>query len=168
MLFSQLAHTAGPRHYYPMNALLAGPRKGWAEASRNGGERGGSIGRNINGRKMTPTNQQRPLLAAEVQAALKEFVSETRALYGPRFHSAILYGSMARGDGAVPGSDVDVLLVLEGAVEPVEEIWRCLKLTARISLEHELVLAPVFMSRHRYETGASPLLLNVRREGIPL
>jgi predicted nucleotidyltransferase len=38
-------------------------------------------------------------------------------LYGPRFDRLLLFGSQARGDAA-EGSDVDVLVVLHGEVQP--------------------------------------------------
>ncbi len=77
----------------------------------------------------------------------------------------VLYGSQARGD-ALPGSDVDVLVVLAGPVDPATEIERVSPITAALSPEHDIVISCVYVSEERYIQENSPLLLNVRREGI--
>jgi predicted nucleotidyltransferase len=79
----------------------------------------------------------------------------------------MLFGSHARGD-AEPGSDIDVLVVLEGPVRPGEEIRRSLNDVAELSLKNNVVFSCVFVSRHRFESELSPLLINVRREGVPV
>lgn len=45
------------------------------------------------------------------------------ALYGERYRGLVLYGSYARGE-ADEGSDVDLLLLLDGEVNPTREILR--------------------------------------------
>jgi len=37
---------------------------------------------------------------------------------------------------------------------------------AEISLQHDVVVVPVFVSVEQYQRERSPLLLNVRREGV--
>ena len=77
----------------------------------------------------------------------------------------VMYGSQARGD-AVPGSDVDVLVVLSGSVDPEAEIERATPITAALSLEYDIVISCLYVSEERYAQEKSPLLLNVRREGV--
>jgi predicted nucleotidyltransferase len=77
----------------------------------------------------------------------------------------ILFGSQARGD-AEPGSDIDVLVILEAPVRPGEEIRRTINDVAGLSLENNVVFSCVFVSRDRFESELSPLLINVRREGV--
>jgi predicted nucleotidyltransferase len=77
----------------------------------------------------------------------------------------VLFGSQARGD-AEPGSDIDVLVVLKGPVNPGAEIARTGDITAALSLQHEVVISRVFISAQQFAEEQSPLLLNVRREGI--
>jgi len=102
-----------------------------------------------------------------LRGILTELRSRLERLYGPRLVRMLLYGSQARGD-AEPGSDIDVLVVLEGPVEPCTEI-ACTEFdVADVSLEHDVSVACVFVSDEEYEKGGSPLLLNVRREGVPV
>ena len=78
----------------------------------------------------------------------------------------MLYGSRARGD-AEEGSDLDVLVVLEGSVRPGQEIVRTGPDVAAVSLGHNVVIACMFVSGEQFESEQSPLLINVRREGVP-
>jgi len=102
-----------------------------------------------------------------MQTVLRELRSRFERLYGPRLVSLVLYGSQARGD-AEPGSDIDLLVVLEGEVEPCSEIDRTIDDVAELCLEQDVVVACVFVSREQFERKQSPLLINVRREGVPV
>ena len=104
-------------------------------------------------------------MTEKIQTILSELRRRFEALYGDRLVRMVLYGSQARGD-AEPGSDIDVLVVLRGPVSPVEEIDRTLDDVAGVSLERDAVLACVFVSAEEYDRERSPLMLNVRREGV--
>jgi predicted nucleotidyltransferase len=73
----------------------------------------------------------------------------------------------ARGD-AEPGSDIDVLVVLEGPVRPGEEIARTGEIASGMSLENNVVISCTFISADRIEREESPLMINARREGAPV
>jgi predicted nucleotidyltransferase len=77
----------------------------------------------------------------------------------------MLFGSQARCD-AEPGSDIDILVVLSGQVSPCEEIARTIKDVDDVSLHHNEVVSWVFVSEEQFEHERSPLLLNIRREGV--
>lgn len=98
---------------------------------------------------------------------LRDLRHRFEAIYAERLEQLLLYGSQARGDAA-PGSDVDVLVVLRGPVSPCEEIARTLEDVADLSLEHGVVIACVFVSEDQFLRERSPLLLNVRRQGIAI
>jgi predicted nucleotidyltransferase len=106
-------------------------------------------------------------VSEQLRSLLTELRSRFEALYGPRLVRLVLFGSQARGD-AEPGADIDVLVVLEGAVRPGEEIRRSINDVAGLSLENNVVFSCVFVSRDRFESELSPLLINVRREGVPV
>lgn len=106
-------------------------------------------------------------MGERLSGLLTEMRRRFEALYGPRLARLVLYGSQARGD-AEPGSDIDVLVVLKGPVGPGEEIRRTLDDVAELSLRNNVVVSCVFVSDERFEREQSPLLINVRREGIPV
>jgi uncharacterized protein len=98
---------------------------------------------------------------------LAELRQRFEVLYGTQLVQMMLFGSQARGD-AEPGSDIDVLVVLRGEVSPCEEIARTIEDVADVSLHHNEVVCCVFVSAEQFERERSPLLLNIRREGVPI
>ncbi len=104
-------------------------------------------------------------MAVAVGEILAEFHQRLAGLYGQRLERVVLFGSHARGQ-AVPDSDIDVLVVLKGDVSPGAEILRSGGIVAGLSLRTDSVISVIFVSSDRFATEGSPLLLNVRREGV--
>jgi predicted nucleotidyltransferase len=100
-----------------------------------------------------------------IKEVLKEFREEIEKLYGKRLKSIILYGSWARGD-ATGDSDIDVLIVVEGEVIPGKEIDKMIDIITEINLKHGVLISVYPTSEEDYSTINSPLLINVRREGV--
>lgn len=87
--------------------------------------------------------------------------------YQDRFDRAILFGSQARGDASA-ASDIDVLIVLQDPVNASEELERTSQFIAQLCLEHNLLISRLFMARSRFESENSPLLRNIRSDGMVL
>ncbi|MCA1668755.1 MAG: nucleotidyltransferase domain-containing protein [Thermomicrobia bacterium] len=84
----------------------------------------------------------------------------------PRLKRLVLFGSQARG-AAEPGSDIDVLVVLAGPVDTVEEWNRIGDMLYDLMCAHECILIRcIFMDEERFTIRNDPLLRNIRREGI--
>jgi uncharacterized protein len=98
---------------------------------------------------------------------LQELRQGLEVLYGERLERLILFGSQARGD-AEPDSDIDVMVVLKGEVNPYREIKRAGDISADVSLKHTVVISCVYVSAERYQRRDRSLIRNVYREGIPL
>jgi uncharacterized protein len=98
---------------------------------------------------------------------LAEFRTGYEALYGDRLARLVLFGSQARGD-AEPDSDIDVMVVLRGAVNPSDEGRRTDALLGALGLRHEVVVTPVFVSEERYRDDMSLIIRNAKREGVPV
>jgi hypothetical protein len=95
----------------------------------------------------------------QLEAGFKEF-------YGDRFRGLVLYGSYARGT-AWEGSDVDLLLLLDGPVNPAREIMRE-PVSCPISLDSGVVLSVIPMSFETYQQGDSLFLDSIRQDAIPV
>ena len=102
-----------------------------------------------------------------VDAALRELKQRLDRLYGDRLSGLYLYGSYARGT-AHADSDVDVLVVLHGSVQPGAEIAHMGRIVAGICLERDLLISVFPVSTAALRERSSPLFANVRREGVLL
>ncbi len=94
-----------------------------------------------------------------MQAALRHILEQFRRglekIYGARLAEVVLFGSQARNE-AWSDSDIDANL----------EIPRVSPLASGLSLSHDVVISCVYVSEHDFRADESPLLLNVRREGV--
>lgn len=79
---------------------------------------------------------------------LERLARDLRELYGDRYRDLILYGSYARGEED-EGSDVDLLLLLEGEVRPARELKRTQAIKWPLALEagYAVFLLPVERGR---------------------
>ena len=103
----------------------------------------------------------------EIEKILKEFRKEVEHLYGKRLKDIILYGSWATGK-ATADSDIDLAIVLAGDVIVGKEIDRMIDVVTEINLNHCVLVSVYPVSERNYTSLNSPLLLNVRREGVPV
>lgn len=87
--------------------------------------------------------------------------------YKERLYRVILFGSQARQD-ATANSDIDVLVVLQDPVDASVEIERTSRFIAQLCLERNVLVSRLFLPRSRFETENSPLLKNIRSEGLVL
>ena len=96
----------------------------------------------------------------------KEFKRKVKRLYGARLKAVVLYGSWARNT-ANEGSDIDLLVVLAGRIRhPGREIDRMMDIIFDLGLKHDTLLSVVPVSHNAFLKRRSPLLINVRREGV--
>ena len=102
-----------------------------------------------------------------IRKSLAEFKKEIEELYGERLKDVVLYGSWARGK-ATEESDIDLLIVLEGEIIPGLEIDRMIDIITDINLSYNVLISVYPVSEEDYATMNSPILLNVRKEGIPV
>ena len=101
----------------------------------------------------------------EIATILKEFRAAIERLYAERLKNIILYGSWARGQGT-QDSDIDLVVVLDGKVAQGHEIDRMIDIITDINLKHDVLLSIYPVSQKDYASTNSPLLLNIRREGV--
>lgn len=102
-----------------------------------------------------------------IENILSELKRGLRRLYQERLVSVILYGSYARGE-AGEDSDIDVVVVLKGNVVPGREVDCMLAMITDLGLKYNTLISIYPVSEDYMQSVKSPLLLNVRAEGITL
>jgi len=102
----------------------------------------------------------------EVEPILIEFRNSVAKLYGKRLKEVVLYGSYATGR-ANQDSDIDLAIVLDGSVKAGKEIDRLIDIITEINLNYSVLLSVYPVSEKDYNSLKSPLMINMRREGIP-
>jgi predicted nucleotidyltransferase len=106
-------------------------------------------------------------MAPLLQQILQEFRLGLEGIYGSRLAGLVLFGSQARGD-AHPDSDIDVMVTLHGPVNPLREASRISRFRGDLCLRHNIVITCVYISADTPESADSPLLQNIRAEGVAL
>lgn len=102
-----------------------------------------------------------------LRETLRWATERLREIYGPRLKRLILFGSWARGD-AGPGSDVDLLVVLDGPTGAYEEARRTSRVATHAAAYRDTALSFVHVSEEEFARGRSPLVGSVREDGIDL
>jgi len=103
----------------------------------------------------------------QLKKILGKLKDNLKSIYNQNLDAVILYGSQARNE-AVEGSDIDVLVLLNNEVKPIKELRKINEFLSETSLKFNQVISCVFMSKKRYENEHSPLILNIKKEGIVL
>ena len=106
-----------------------------------------------------------PSLPPSLASLLERLAGELQSLYGERYRGLVLFGSYARGE-ADEGSDVDLLLLLAGPVNPDREILRIEAIKWPLALEAGLTLSIFPVGQDDYQRGDRLFLRNARREGV--
>jgi uncharacterized protein len=107
-------------------------------------------------------NRLPPALAS----TLSQLEKGLKDLYGARFRGLLLFGSYARGE-ATEGSDVDLLLLLDGPVDLSQEILRVEPIKWPLGLAADTLLAVVPVSYQKFQEAETSFLHTVRQEAVP-
>ena len=103
----------------------------------------------------------------KINLLLQELHQTLKVFYGDRLTNLILFGSHARRD-ATEDSDIDILIVLKDPISPGDEILRISALKTDLNLKYDELISVTPISEIDYQTRSTPLLENIRREGIIL
>ena len=109
----------------------------------------------------------RATLLWELKSILSEVKQELKKLYKNDLIDIILYGSYARGDYN-ENSDIDLLVILKSIETVGTEMDKILDAIYDINLKYHALISIVPVSYDDYKKLKTPLLLNVRNEGIPV
>jgi predicted nucleotidyltransferase len=112
-------------------------------------------------------NMNQSTLEPKLNSLLTEFREELQHLYGSKFLQIVLYGSQARNQ-ATTDSDIDVAIILKFPISPPAEIFHMGAIKSRLSLQYDELLSVIPISEEDFRHKSTPLLNNIRREGIAL
>ena len=100
-----------------------------------------------------------------LQEIIEQLKHYLEGMYGDRLASLILFGSQARKE-ARADSDIDMLIVLTGSLDVPTERNRLSEFLAELCLEYDVLITCLWAEYQEWQTRQSPLLLNIRREGV--
>ena len=104
----------------------------------------------------------------KIKKILRELKKGLVEIYGGQLKAVYLFGSFARGEGKLPDSDIDVMIVLNGEFNYWEQDKRSSRLIAALSLENDVLISILLASESKYSESKWPLYVNVRKEGVPV
>jgi predicted nucleotidyltransferase len=106
--------------------------------------------------------------AQNINNLLTAFKIDLQNLYNERLDKLILFGSYSRNE-AQEHSDIDLLLVLnDKQILPYKEIDFTSDLVFDYMLNYEKQISIVPTTKQQFKQQESPLLLNIRKDGINL
>lgn len=103
----------------------------------------------------------------DIKDILYELKKAITNVYKDRLRKLLLFGSWARGENT-KDSDIDIAIVLEGDVLPGKEIDRITDVVYEINLKYNVLISIYPVSEYNYLNTNSPLLINIRKQGIVL
>jgi len=115
---------------------------------------------------MTPSKVSLEALTASDRQALDSLMVQLRKLYAERLKQVILYGHKSRGER---GSDLDILVVVEGITDRFIEMSRIHRITGPITVDADILITAIpvdaaYLEQHRETAFFSAIL----QDGISL
>ncbi len=104
--------------------------------------------------------------SVKVQKILEQLKENLQDLYGEQLETIILFGSQARGE-ASSDSDIDLLIVTHKILSQKERD-KLIDWISEIAINEDLLVNFIEMLPQKFQSENSPLLINIRREGIIL
>ena len=112
------------------------------------------------------TKRKAALIPRKIKKILRELKKGLVEIYGDQLKAVYLFGSFARGEGKLPDSDIDVMIVLKGEFNYWEQDKRSSELVADLSLENDVLISSMLTSEIKYSESKWPLYINIRKEGV--
>jgi uncharacterized protein len=101
-----------------------------------------------------------------IKTILRKLKKGLTEIYGDQLKAVYLFGSFARGEGKLPDSDIDVMVVLRGEFNYRDVERRSIDFVASLCLEYDVVIICHYISDKRYHESKMPFMVNVRRDAV--
>lgn len=101
---------------------------------------------------------------AEILERVKE---RFQSIYQEELSHLVLFGSQARGDPR-EDSDIDVLVVLKNKNNSKGRHQKIIEFISDLCLEYNALVSCIYIDEVQFAKEESPLLINIRNEGIIL
>jgi predicted nucleotidyltransferase len=105
-------------------------------------------------------------LPDNIKKILHELKKGLVAIFGDQLNAVYLFGSFARGEGKLPDSDIDVMVVMNGEFNHRDVERRSIEFVASLCLEYDVVIICHFISDERFAKSQIPFMLNVRKDAV--
>jgi uncharacterized protein len=105
-------------------------------------------------------------MPADVEKILNELKQGLVRIHSDRVKAIYLFGSFARGEGRLPDSDIDVMIVLREDFNYREMENRSIDFVSALCLKYDVVIMCHFISDERFMESKMPFMRNVRREAV--
>jgi predicted nucleotidyltransferase len=103
----------------------------------------------------------------KIKPILEDVKKTLKKIYGKQLKGIILFGSYARGD-STEGSDIDIIVLLDGIEDPVTEKEKFFDAIWQLDLKYDTVISVLPFDENQFKTRRLPVILNAKREGIPI
>lgn len=101
-----------------------------------------------------------------IMKILSELKKGLVKIYGDQLKAVYLFGSFARGEGKLPDSDIDVMIVMNGEFNRRDVEKHSSEFITSLCLEHDVVIAWFFVTQEQYQQNQMPFMLNVRDDAV--
>lgn len=108
------------------------------------------------------------LIPRKIKRVLRELKKGLVEIYGDQLKAVYLFGSFARGEGKLPDSDIDVMIILSEGFSYRDARKRSIDFVASLSLENDVVITRKFASPKEYEESQMPFFSNIRYDAVAL
>ena len=107
-------------------------------------------------------------LPGKITKILGELKRGLLEIYGEELKEVYLFGSFARGEGKLPDSDIDVMIVMNGDFNHREVEGRSIDFITSLCLKHDVVISWFFASNTKYIQSKMPFMRSVRKEAVTI
>ena len=102
-----------------------------------------------------------------IRKILRELKKGLVNIFGDQLNAVYLFGSFARGEGKLPDSDIDVMIVMSGDNRR-DFLKQCVEFVSDLCLKYDVFISCKFVSAKYYKENKMPFMLNVKDDALAI